>query len=137
MFKINSILHGIAPLIVLIVLIAAGCTSQSSKQLSGVWRSNDASVDSNLVLELMPDGTGQVFSGSSIGLPTDGSFKWSVKGNQITIETVADEPIIQIMEILSQQENRLSVEVNRSKFSMIRVDDVISDDALELPSAGS
>lgn len=136
MIKISSLTRSLALVLVVCAFIAAGCSSQSAKQLSGVWRSEDAAVDSNLVLEFVPDGTGQVFSGSSIGLPTDGSFKWTLDGDKVRIETVADEPIIQVMEIVSQEQNRLSVEVNRSEFTLARVDDVISDDALELPSSG-
>lgn len=133
----RSLSRKLAVFLVACLFVASGCSSQSAKQLSGVWRSEGVSDDSNLVLEFVPDGSGQVFSGASIGLPSDGSFTWRVQGNQIKIEAVGDESIIQVMEILSQEENRLSVEVNRTQFSLIRVDDVISDDALDLPSLGN
>lgn len=137
MIIISSLSRSCSLVLLVCGFIAVGCSSQSVKELAGVWRSEDVSVDDNLVLEFVSDGTGQVFSGASIGFPLNASFQWALNGDEIRIETVADEPIVQFMEIVTQQGNRLLVEVNGSEFTLIRVDGVIPEDDLDLPSVGS
>lgn len=113
-----------------------GCSQQPSEQLVGVWRSDDDVAGKNLVIEFVPDGTGKVFSGSIIGVPADGAFEWEMKGDQVTIEPVGDESVAQTMTVLSQSANTLSVEVNRTELSLVRIEGVIDDDAGDLLSEG-
>jgi hypothetical protein len=136
MLKISSKNRATCFILVACALFLIGCSQQKSDQLFGVWRSEDALASQNLVLEFVPGGTGKVFSGSIIGLPTDAAFKWNMKGDQITLETTGGEPIVTVMTILSQDDYSLSVEVNRTELTLVRIDDVIDDDAVNLLSTG-
>lgn len=115
-------------------LFLAGCSQQPAGQLSGVWRSEDATAAKNLVIEFVPGGTGKVFSGSIIGFPTNASFDWERKGDQVTIETRGDDPVTQVMTLVSQNENSLTFKVNRTEVTLVRIDDVIADDTESLLS---
>jgi outer membrane biogenesis lipoprotein LolB len=136
MLKITSVTRGAFLVLLSCAFFLMGCSLQKSEQLSGVWQSEDALASKNLVLEFVPGGTGRVFSGSIIGFPTDADFNWKMKGDQITIETVGDEPIVQMMTILSQDDYSLSVEVNRTELTLVRIDEAIDDDAVDLLSTG-
>lgn len=113
------------------VLFMVGCVQQPSTPVSGIWRSEDAVAAKNLVIEFVPDGSGRVFSGSIIGLPADASFEWNREGNQIQIETATDQPVTQTMTVLSQKERMLVVEVNRTKLTLVRVDDAMDEDIFD------
>lgn len=131
MISFNSTKTALALVLTGFALSFLGCSQQSSDSLSGIWRSDDALAAKNLVIEFVPDGTGSVFSGSIIGFPADASFSWERKGNQVQIETVGDEPVEQTMTIVSQDALALNVEVNRTEFTLVRVDDIMDEDALD------
>ena len=136
MFKTSSVNRGTCLILVSCAIFLFGCSQQSAGQLSGVWRAEDAVAGKNLVMEFVPGGTGKVFSGSIIGFPTDASFEWQMQGDQITIETVGDDPVTQTMTVLSQYENSFSVRVNRTDLTLVRIDEIIDDDAGDLLSPG-
>lgn len=128
MRKISFLNRGLLLVLLSCAVGLAGCSQQTPGELAGVWRSDDAVAGKNLVLEFVPDGSGKVFSGSIIGFPTDTSFEWERQGDEVTIETDGDEPITQVMTILSQEEDSVSVEVNRTQLTLIRIEEDISDD---------
>lgn len=136
MLKFSAVSRGTLLVLLSCAFFLLGCSPQSSDQLAGVWRSDDAVAGKNVVIEFVPDGTGKVFSGSIVGIPADGPFKWQMKGDQVTIETVGDNPVTQTMTVVSQNNESLSVEVNRTKLKLIRIEGVIGDDAGELLSNG-
>jgi hypothetical protein len=112
-------------------LLLAACSQPSATGLSGIWRADETLAGKNLVIEFVSDGTGKVFSGSIIGLPADGAFEWDRKGDQIRIETVADDPVVQALKIRSQTDSRMLVRVNQSEIELQRVDGLIDEDAVE------
>jgi hypothetical protein len=111
------------------LIFAAGCSNQSVSDISGIWRSEDTVASKNLVIEFVPNETGTVFSGSIIGFPAEAAMEWRMKGNEIHLQTVSDEPITQSMTLLSQEENRLTVRVNRTELELVRVDNLSEEDA--------
>jgi len=131
MVKIRDVLQNPLFILTACVLFFAGCSQQATTPISGIWRSEDALAAKNLVIEFVPDGSGQVFSGSIIGLPAEASFDWKHKGNQIEIETTAEEPVLQTMTVLSQEERMLVVKVNRTELTLVRVDDAMDEDTFE------
>ena len=137
MLKTNSILCLFYLMLTAVSLSLLGCSRGADAQLSGIWRADDALPAKNLVLEFVPGGSGQVFSGSIIGFPTDAPIKWDMRGDQITLKTLGDEPVVQTITVLSQEAGKLVVEVNRTKLILVRVDDVIDADAVDLLSTGS
>jgi len=108
------------------------CSTQPTAEISGIWRSEESLAAKKLVIEFVPNGTGTVFSGAIIGFPPDAAMKWKKKGNQIHLETVTDEPITQTLTLLSQTENALEVDVNRTKLKLVRVDNLSKEDAKEV-----
>lgn len=112
-------------------LLLAGCSRQSAGNLSGIWRAEDNVAAKNLVIEFVPDGTGTVFSGSIIGLPADAPIQWRVDGDQIHIETKTDEATAQTLALQSQSENELVISVNRSELTLVRVDNLMDEDAID------
>lgn len=132
MFKISSktCSYILVPVICALFLIA--CSQQSTSTISGIWRSEGApAAKKNLVIEFVPDGTGNVFSGSIIGLPAEASIKWNQKGNQIEIQTLTEDPVTQTMTLVSESDNTLEVEVNRTELTLVRVDNIADEDMIE------
>lgn len=131
MFKIVSVWQLVVSAPLIAALWLAGCAQPSAADMSGIWRAEEALAGKKLVLEFVPDGTGKVFSGSMIGLPTDGGFEWDRDGDEIRIETVADEPVVQTLVIQSQAGDAMVVRVNQSEVELRRVDGLMDEDAIE------
>ncbi|PXA04067.1 hypothetical protein DDZ13_08485 [Coraliomargarita sinensis] len=115
----------------LVFLLCTACSQQKETQISGIWRSEDALDAKNLVIEFVPNGTGQVFSGSIIGFPTDAEFEWRAQGDEVFIETTTEPVVSQTMLLLDNTDQSLEVEVNRTKFTLVRVDDIIDGEMME------
>lgn len=131
MFKISSKvrIQILIPAICVLFLIA--CSQQSTPTISGIWRTDDSLAAKKLVIEFVPDGSGNVFSGSIIGLPAEASFEWNRKGDQIEIQTLTEEPVTQTLTLVSESDNTLEVEVNRTEFTLVRVDNIADEDMIE------